>query len=250
MSPSLQAAPAPTITEVLFAVPQKEAGDANKDGARHATGDEFVELCNTADKPVDLKGWALIDSDSWAFLTEKGKKPLDLARYKADGKDLLFIFPACTLKPGECAVVFNGFEQKATGPTGTPDAAAARNDKFANAFAFKMKVETGKVGFGNDGDWVALVSPEGKFTEIVKWGKPDHETPKDSGEVLEAPADPKGSVQRESPAGKFVDHATLGDKTRLFSPGEFDAGKKQAKPDPKPAPAKPKDDPKPTPPPK
>lgn len=249
------AAPTPTITEVLYLVPAKLAGDASQDGARHPAGDEFVELCNTGDKPLDLKGWALVDSDAWWFLTDDGKKPLDL-KSKPDGKDLLFIFPACTLKPGECAVVFNGFEQKAAGPTGSGDAAAAKNDKFGGAFVFSMKLQTAKAGFGNDGDWVALVSPEGKFVEVVKWGKPDHAPPKDAGAVAEAPADPKGSAQREAPGGKFVDHATLGDKTKLFSPGEFDSGKKDPKkPDPKlpktpplekpakpePAPDKPKD---------
>lgn len=226
---------APTMTEVLYAVPQKDAGDANKDGKRHATGDEFVELCNTSDKPIDLKGYALVDSDSWAFLTDKGKKPLAASSYKADGKDWLFVFPACTLKPGERAVVFNGFEQTAVGPVGSPDAAAARNDKFENAFVFQMKVATAKVGLGNDGDWVALISPEGKFIEVVKWGKPGHEPPKDAAGVAEAPADAKGSVQRESPGGKFVDHVTLGDKSKFFSPGEFDTGKSKDKPASKPS---------------
>lgn len=245
---------APAITEVLYIVPQKELGDANKDGARHATGDEFVELCNPGDKPLDLKGWALVDSDAWWFLTDGGKKPLDL-KSKPDGKDLLFIFPACTLKPGECAVVFNGFEQKGVGATGSADGAAGKNDKFAGAYVFSMKLQTAKAGFGNDGDWVALLSPEGKFVEVVKWGKPDHEPPKDSGTVSEAPADPKGSAQREgpTPGARFVDHAGLGDKSKLFSPGEFDSGKKDPakkpkpdpKADPKPAPEKPKDPPKP-----
>jgi hypothetical protein len=222
--------PAPTITEVLFTVPQKEPGDANQDGKRHATADEFVELCNTTDKPLDLKGWSLIDSDSWAFLTEKGKKPWATivgkdGKYDADGKDWLFVFPACTLKPGERAVLFNGFEQKPKGASGSHEAAAARNADFAGAFVFTMKVETAKVGFGNDGDWIGLVSPEGKIVEIVKWGKPDHEAPKDAGVVTEAPAEPHGSVQRESGGGKFVDHSTLGDKTGLFSPGTFEIGK-------------------------
>jgi hypothetical protein len=232
------APPGPTITEVLYIVPQKLAGDASQDGSRHATGDEFVELANTGDKPVDLKGWALVDSDSWWFLTDNGKKPLDL-KSKPDGKDFLFVFPACTLKPGEVAVVFNGLEQKPVGPTGTGEAAAGKNDKFAGALVFTMKAATGKVGFGNDGDWVALVSPEGKFVEVVKWGKPDHDPPKDAGAVAEAPADPKGSAQREAAGGRFVDHAALGDKSRLFSPGEFKptpAAKGPQKPADKPPP--------------
>ena len=236
----------PTITEVLFIVPQKEPGDANKDGKRHAIADEFVELCNTSDKPLDLKGWALIDSDSWAFLTEKGKKPWATvvgsdSTYKPDGKDWLFVFPTCVLKPGERAVLFNGFEQKPKGKAGTHEASAGKNEDFGGAFVFTMKVETGKVGFGNDGDWVGLVSPEGTFVEVVKWGKPDQETPKDA-KAAEAPAEPHGSVQRDSAGGKFVDHATLGDKSKLFSPGEFETkkpDKKDATPSPTPEQKKP-----------
>jgi hypothetical protein len=230
----MYAEPNPSITEVLFVVPQKEPGDANKDGKRSATADEFVELCNTTDKPVDLKGWALIDSDSWAFLTEKGKKPWATVvasdgKHKADGKDWLFVFPSCTLKPGERAVVFNGFEQKPKGKVGSHEASLGKSDEFAGAFVFAMKVETAKVGFGNDGDWIALVSPAGKIVEVVKWGKPDQATPADAAGVVEAPAEPHGSVQRESPGGKFVDHATLGDKTKLFSPGDFETSKKDGK---------------------
>ena len=253
MNNMINVVPLLTITEVLYIVPPKLAGDASQDGARHATGDEFVELANTGDKPVDLKGWALVDSDSWWFLTDGGKKPLDL-KSKPDGKDFLFIFPACTLKPGECAVVFNGFEQKPVGATGTGEAAAGKNEKFAGALVFTMKPATNKVGLGNDGDWVGLISPEGKFVEVVKWGKPDHDPPKEAGAVVEAPADPKGSAQRESASGKFVDHATLGDKSRLFSPGEFKpvTSKPADKPDPhQPQPPHPPAEPaKPTPPPR
>lgn len=235
-----EAPPHPTITEVLFIVPQKDPGDANKDGKRHATADEFVELCNTTDKPLDLKGWALIDSDSWAFLTEKGKKPWATVvgsdgKYKPDGKDWLFVFPTCTLKPGERAVLFNGFEQTPKGKAGTHEAAAGKNDDFGGAFVFIMKVETAKVGFGNDGDWVGLVSPDGNFVEVVKWGKPDHETPKDV-KADDAPAEPHGSIQRESAGGKFVDHATLGDKAKLFTLGEFETKKPDKKADKKPEP--------------
>lgn len=236
------AEPVPSITEILFIVPQGESGDANKDGKRSATADEFVELTNTGIKELDLKGWTLVDSDSWAFLTEKGKTPWAKAaeKLKNDGKDWVFVFPSCKLKPGERAVVFNGFEQKPKGKSGTHEAAAERNSEFGGAFVFTMKVETAKVALGNDGDWVALISPEGKFVELVKWGKPDVSPPGES-KATEAPADPKGSVQRESAGGKFVDHVTLGDKGTLFSPGEFgDAGKKPEKkdirkPDEKPA---------------
>ncbi|MEL6823816.1 MAG: lamin tail domain-containing protein, partial [Calditrichota bacterium] len=41
-------------------------GDANNDGFTHEGDDQFVELVNTGEEPVDLAGWRLeIDSDIW-----------------------------------------------------------------------------------------------------------------------------------------------------------------------------------------
>lgn len=238
--------PMPSITEILYIVPQGDDGDANKNGKRSVAADEFVELTNTGTKELELKGWTLVDSDSWAFLTEKGKTPWPKAaeRLKHDGKDWVFVFPSCKLRAGERAVVFNGFEQSPKGSCGSHEAAAERNAEFGRSFVFTMKVETGKVALGNDGDWVALISPEGKFVEVVKWGKPDVSAPSEA-KAAEAPSNPKGSVQRESAGGPFADHATLGTKDRLFSPGEFNATKpgttKDAKPESKPTETPPSD---------
>lgn len=243
------AEPVPSITEILFIVPQGDAGDANKNGKRSAAADEFVELTNTSTKELDLKGWSLVDSDSWAFLTERGKIPWTKAveKLKHDGKDWVFVFPTCKLRSGDRAVVFNGFEQSPKGPCGSREAAAERNKDFDRSFVFTMKVETGKVALGNDGDWVALISPKGEYVEVVKWGKPDVPVPSDA-KATEAPADPKGSTQRENAAGKFVDHASLGNKDRLMSPGEFTVTTSSPAPvrkpeaTPKTDPATPKDD--------
>jgi hypothetical protein len=54
--------PHPLITEVLFAVPTGETdGDADQSGTRSATGDEFIELINPHTKPINLKGYRLVD---------------------------------------------------------------------------------------------------------------------------------------------------------------------------------------------
>lgn len=57
--------PHPLITEVLFNVPSGARGDANGDGTRDAVGDEFVELINPHDKPIQLQGYVLTDSAGW-----------------------------------------------------------------------------------------------------------------------------------------------------------------------------------------
>ncbi len=217
----------PAITEVLYHVPAKDAGDANRDGARDPAGDEFVEITNLSGSPIDLGGYAIIDSDTWWFLSERGTKPVDLAA-DVEGKNVLFVFPACRLEPGASAVVFNGFEMKSggkTGPIGTKDKPAGPNQGFGGALVFTAGITTAKAGFGNDGDWVALLSPAGEFLQVVRWGKPDHAPPAKA-PVSDAPEQPKGSAQRAKVRGEwvFVDHATLGEGGNLFSPGVGDAG--------------------------
>lgn len=55
----------PTITEVLYDVPGRLAGDANKDGKRTSGGDEFIELANLSSAPINLKGYTVLDSNAW-----------------------------------------------------------------------------------------------------------------------------------------------------------------------------------------
>lgn len=49
------------VNEFLADPPAGEAGDANRDGSRSASQDEFVELLNGGPDPVDLSGWTLED---------------------------------------------------------------------------------------------------------------------------------------------------------------------------------------------
>src|SRR5512142_1033661 len=79
--------PHPLITEVLYAVPTGEAGDANGDGVRETNGDEFVELVNPHDRSINLRGYILT-----------GKSNPDPSK---KFKTLRFVFPSLTLQPGE-----------------------------------------------------------------------------------------------------------------------------------------------------
>jgi len=77
------------ISELLADPPPGPAGDANGDGTRQTYADEFVELYNYGNRPVDLSGWRLGDDD-------------------VDG-DSQFHFPTATLlPPGARAVLFGG----------------------------------------------------------------------------------------------------------------------------------------------
>ena len=224
--------PHPLITEVLYAVPTGDGGDANKDGSRNAAGDEFIELVNPHDKPVSLKGYKITDKS----LGKAGA--------------LVFVFPECELKPGAVVVIFNGFEANIPGACGdSAKAPSGPNEKFNGALVFSIKVTSNRLGFSNTSDCVVLSSPDGKAVEIVKWGAISETLP-ECPLVEDAPTTNKASVTRRGMTKGFAVHDTLGDKA-IFSPGKFDAKAPPApaptddkKDEPKPADSKPKSDPK------
>ena len=88
-APCSGAVPASTenvaLNEVLVHVPTGPQGDANSDGVRDAYDDEFVELANISDGPIDMRGVSIYSS----------------------GK-LKFVFEPWCLLAGEAVVVFGG----------------------------------------------------------------------------------------------------------------------------------------------
>lgn len=196
--------PHPVITEVLFAVPTGEDGDANRDGKRTATGDEFVELMNPHDRAIDLKGYVLTD------------------RNEESNRQVKFVFPACRLAPGAVVVVFNGEGSKIPGPVGDEkQAPAGPNPDFGGALVFSMKVTTKNKAFSNTADYVLLTSPKGEPIDAVQWGNPTPAPPAKTLRVATVDEGAYGSVQRLSPAGELVDHGSFGEA--FFSPGVIPA---------------------------
>lgn len=80
--------PLPPITivfnEILADPPSGDAGDANMDGTRSSTQDEFVELANVGDAPVDIGGWMLGDDEGIAFVFPEG--------YTVGPRDIIVVF--------------------------------------------------------------------------------------------------------------------------------------------------------------
>ncbi|MDE2998588.1 MAG: lamin tail domain-containing protein [Gemmatimonadota bacterium] len=110
------------IQEILADPPAGDRGDANGDGTRHHSQDEFVELLNIGLKAVSLDGWQLSDAG-----TAPGSR---------------FTFPANTeLEPGQRLVLFGGGS-----PAGIPGLVFA---------------DDGAIGGGlrNGGDTVFLIDP-------------------------------------------------------------------------------------------
>ncbi|MCC6951458.1 MAG: hypothetical protein IT433_08425 [Phycisphaerales bacterium] len=266
--PAKPAGPHPTITETLYDVPGRLAGDANKDGKRTSGGDEFIELANLSATPINLKGYTVLDSNAWEAREEslggaapdgratpstpsrsapgapsspagttspadpskqpapgdaKDASPREKQPYDAPGQHVRFTFPDLTLKPGEVVVVFNGMDSRVPGAVGTADAAAGANGAFAGARVFSMKTMSQYAAFGNDGDWVMLLAPDGTPLQAISWGSPKVAArPGSAGIWTEAPVG-EGSVQLDRASGKFLLHRTLIKNPRgpLFSPGEF-----------------------------
>jgi hypothetical protein len=121
------------ITEVLADPPDGAAGDANGDGVRDASDDEFVELVNRGTTPVCLAGFALGD----AAKPERHVFPLGRA-----------------LAPGAALVVFGG---------GVPTGAFAGAKVETAAFS-------GSLNLTNAGDVLTLRDATDRVVTQLSWG--------------------------------------------------------------------------------
>jgi hypothetical protein len=121
------------INEYLADPPDGLAGDANGDGVRDSADDEFVEIMNRTDAPVDIGSFSISDADAQRF-----------------------VFPAGTLIPaGEVAVVFGG---------GHPQGG------FGNAGANGLVFTAGGLSLNNTGDTITLKNSAAAAIESVTFG--------------------------------------------------------------------------------
>jgi len=169
--------PHPLLTELLFAVPAGAKGDASGDGVRDAVGDEFVELVNPHDRPIQLKGYTITDGTPADPMDPPkiapgagGERRPGAEPSEADRKQVRFAFPALELKPGEVVVVFNGYKQKLAAPVGdSRHAPAAKNERFFGAYVFSMRNDSQYIAFANTADCMILWDPDGKPVEAIHW---------------------------------------------------------------------------------
>ncbi len=120
------------INEILADPPAGQSGDANGDGTRHSSEDEFIELVNGGDESIDISGWSLSDA----------------ARVR-------HIFPAGTqLGPGDALLVFGGGM-----PSGT----------FGHAHVHVA--ESGGLSLNNTGDTITLSDASGRIVDSHTYGK-------------------------------------------------------------------------------
>ena len=184
------------INEVLADPASGAAGDANGDGTRSSSEDEFVELANVSENPVDIGGWRLGDDEGVGFTFPEGY----------------------TMQPRSFVVVFGGGD--VSGVTGwDPDPLVTR--------VFSADSTVGN-GIANGGEIILLLSDDGAYDTWLAYGSlvgtggpPDAESYEIAIEVG-APANADNSITR-FPDGDvnvidpFVQHLTV--SNAAFSPG-------------------------------
>jgi uncharacterized protein (TIGR03437 family) len=170
------------INEVLADPPDGPAGDANRDGVRSASQDEFVEIVNASAADIDLGGYRIETRNS---------SGADVVRH-------LFAH-GTILAPGTATVVFGGSEFPAFDPH---DAA------FGGALV--MNASAGGLSLLNGGGAVTLRSPAGDVAEQFAYGE-DPALAGDRNQSL---------TRAPDVTGDFAQHLSpTADAARPFSPG-------------------------------
>ena len=123
------------IVNEILADPDSDPiqGDANGDGVRSGSQDEFVELVNVGDAPVDMTGWTLGDDEQISFTFPDG-----------------YIFGV-----GQIVVIFGGGDI-----TNVPGYSA--NLLETRVFVSDTTDRVGN-GLANGGDFFLLYSPDGSY---------------------------------------------------------------------------------------
>ncbi len=129
--PPVEDKPTVMLNEILADPPSDVSGDANQDGERDASKDEFVEIYNYGNGLVNLQDWVIADSTGTRFT-----------------------FPAgATLMSGEAAVVFGGGNPPKT---------------IGSALTYTADV---MLGLNNRGDTVSLIAPDGTVVDSFAYGR-------------------------------------------------------------------------------
>jgi len=184
-------------------------GDANGDSTRHAQHDEFVELLNISDGPMDMTGWKVGDDEriDWQFPDGYILNPYEFVTIFGGGGDSLENVPGWTADSLTTRVFATG-------------------DSIGN-------------GLANGGDYLVIQSAAGNhdmyFAYNNKYGEGPPETDAVAGIVFEfkdstdANAGNNNSVTREydaDPNSVFKQHILVsGDTTDVaFSPNATNIG--------------------------
>jgi uncharacterized protein (TIGR03437 family) len=169
------------LNEILADPPDGAAGDANHDGARSSTQDEFVELVNASAVDLNIGGYQL---------TVRGSGGANTVRHT---------FAADTIiAPGMCIVVFGGAQSATFDPA---------HPAFAGALV--VTASTGGLSLTNGGSVVKLLDANGATIEQLAYGG-----------AGEPDGDRNQSLTRAPDvSGDFALHEIASGGSHSFSPG-------------------------------
>ena len=184
-------------------------GDANGDSVRHAQEDEFLEILNISDSPMDMTGWKVGDDErvDWQFPNGYTINPYEFVTIFGGGGDSLENVPGWTSDSLTTRVFATG-------------------DSIGN-------------GLANGGDYVIIQSANGNHDMYFAYGSKYGAGPPTSDAVTgmtfefmdstDAPANRNNSITREYDADKesvFKEHILVtGDSTDMaFSPNATNIG--------------------------
>ena len=123
------------VNEFLADPPEGLAGDANGDGSRSISQDEFIELVNRTTQPLDISGYRLSDAEAVRHVFAEG----------------------AVLPPFEASVVFGG---------------GAPSGRFGNAGINRLvfKASSGGLSLNNGGDTIKLEDRAGRVVQVIDFG--------------------------------------------------------------------------------
>ncbi len=170
------------INEFLADPPNGTSGDANHDGVRSASDDEFIELVNTTTHDIDISGYQIS--------TRGGSGTSDAVRHTFAANTIL---PACS-----AIIVFGG-----GGADFDPN-----NPAFGGAQALKAS-SSGGLNLINSGSVITLRDPSATTLNLVSYGGSTG-LDGDANQSLTRSPDATGSFTLHQPASGGV---------RPFSPG-------------------------------
>ncbi|MDT7604221.1 MAG: large repetitive protein, partial [Acidobacteriota bacterium] len=171
------------INEVLADPPDGATGDANHDGQRSVSQDEFIEIVNASDADIDLGGFRIVTRSAGGVETTRHS-----------------FAPGAILSPATAAVVFGGASLATFNP---------RDPAFAGALV--SLASTGSLSLLNGGETVVLLDPSGATVEEMNYGG-----------ATGLAGDRNQSLTRAPDIyGDFTLHQSLaGSASRVFSPGK------------------------------
>jgi uncharacterized protein (TIGR03437 family) len=169
------------INEFLADPPEGATGDANRDGVRDSSQDEFVELVNTTPNDINIGGYRILTRGT-------GTGSATQRHLFAPGS----VLPACS-----AVVVF-----------GDGEAAFNPNDP-AFGGALVLKASSGGLALVNSGGSISLQDQAGAIVNLVPYGGTSGVNANDNQSVTRAP----------DITGNFVQHQEASGGSRRFSPG-------------------------------